>query len=126
MEEWFMEQVAEKGGVHTNGPWYAESGNHEHFSIFSRDGVVLARLYDKRGSYPQAQMAGHQYLYDGQAVANAQLFAAAPELLEIARQAERDLTAKLAMCAGGDEIQVAAITKKLEAARAAIAKATGQ
>lgn len=48
------------------------------------------------------------------------------DLLAISVQAESDLSAKLKYIAngGGDEIQIAAIERKLTAARAAIAKAT--
>ena len=96
---------------HTPGPWFRGKQ--------SASGWYTVRVADVGCTYARI-------VAETMEPGDANFIAAAPELLAVAIQAESDLAAKLAFCAGGDEIQVAAITAKLTAARAAIAKARGE
>lgn len=66
---------------HTPGPWLVGELAPGKPYVFVEEEREIARLYDKRGSFPQASIAGNDYLYGGQAEANARLIASAPDLL---------------------------------------------
>ena len=91
----------------TPGPWWAGSGpdRHRMRSVISEDGDHVAFC----GGFPESE-----------AIANARLIAAAPELLSLAKELHEALRANGFLCECGD---TDCRTTRL---RAAIAKATGE
>jgi len=67
--------------AHTKGPWVVDSG--EALSVRAPHGGIVAQLHHLRGRHG---MGGR--LPDGEAVANARLIAAAPELAALAANFE--------------------------------------
>jgi hypothetical protein len=120
----------------TPGPWVAERVlAPASFVIVNSDGQRLALNFDKRGSFPQAEMDGHQYLYEGQAEANASLIAAAPELYAELTEARTTLSilrtqvmVEIGRCPDPSESRWEGVPEKLkdrlDAIDAALAKAT--
>lgn len=111
---------------HTPGEWFVERVGHaDEYIIVAGEGAgqKIAQLYDKRGSFPQAEMDGHQYLYGGQAEANANLMGASKLMLEALQEAEKHFGPFAEITVNGqhdpDDVRVVRLI------RAAIAKATG-
>ena len=74
--------MANETAKHTPGPWSIGELSPGKPYVFVDEERTIALLYDKRTSFPQASISDNQYLYEGQAEANARLIAAAPDLLE--------------------------------------------
>lgn len=116
---------------HTPGPWAAEKVNERKIRQWSIRAQGAAPVI----SYELATLSGHDPVRDK---ANARLIAAAPELLEALRQAAMwlpILTHMSGLDADATEVELSefsdgrppvtiSIASSLEAARAAIAKAT--
>lgn len=98
------------GAKHTDGPWAFECGDHSHRYVHVTDAD------DRTVHYKYAAAGPNEAARDE---ANARLIASAPDLLEaLKRMVEID----------DDEVvmDTASVKERLSAARAAIARATGE
>lgn len=104
-----MQQKIEKPGsaAHTPGPWTTQATEHG-ITVYSTAGRDVADVLSDGGS---------------EAIADARLIAAAPELLEALRRAEAAI--KYAVAAANSEADYVRICEIQDAVSAAIAKATG-
>ncbi len=98
--------------AHTPGPWHVQDGTYHPYSPIP----VIGSHRDKQNVPATIASVATRNILSGEAEANAALIAAAPELLA----ALRDLTVPLSR-----GWIVSDMTLRLEAARAAIAKAEG-
>lgn len=97
---------------HTPGPWeWPDDGGVREFEIFGPDGTLIC----------ECSWHGCPLGEVGALVANAALIAAAPELLE----ALENLDSAIWRCVDAAEIEGTPVEDASNAARAAIAKATG-
>lgn len=72
----------EIAAAHTHAAWHVGELSPGKYYIFVDEERVLACLYDQRGPFPRATLPENQHRYEGQAKANAYMFAAAPKMLE--------------------------------------------
>ena len=100
--------------AHTPGPWAVDSG--EALNVRAPHGGIVAQLHHLKGRHG---MGGR--LPGGEAVANARLIAAAPELLEALHQ----LIVVIGLTAIKYKSDLDILQEAVDEARAVIAKATG-